>query len=109
MADRLSGFCVVLTTAPHGKRAEVLAKGLIKARLAACVNVVPGVVSHYRWQARLRRDTESLLIAKTHARTLAALKHWIAAHHPYGVPEVVAVKVADGSKAYLNWLVSQVR
>lgn len=109
MAVRLGGFRVVLITAPRGKRAEVVAKGLVAARLAACVNVVPDVVSHYRWQARLRRDTESLLIAKTRARTLAALKRWIAAHHPYAVPEVVAVKVAGGSKAYLNWLAAQVR
>lgn len=73
-------------------------------RLAACVNVVPGVVSHYRWQGRLCRDDESLLIAKTAAAKLPALKRWVAANHPYAVPEVLALTIADGSKPYLQWL-----
>ncbi|MDD5303431.1 MAG: divalent-cation tolerance protein CutA [Elusimicrobia bacterium] len=99
-----SAFRVVLITAPRGKKAELLARGLVTERLAACVNVVPGVVSHYRWQGRLCRDAESLLLVKTSAAKLPALKRWIASHHPYTVPEALALKVEDGSKLYLQWL-----
>ena len=95
---------VVLITAPRGKAAEALAKGLVSARLAACVNVLPGAVSHYRWQGKLQRDAEALLIAKTSASKLPAFKRWIADNHPYEVPEVLALRVVDGSKLYLKWL-----
>ena len=99
-----SAFRVVLITSLRGRKAESLAKGLVEGRLAACVNVVPGVVSHYRWKGRLLRDKEALLVAKTTAAKLPSLKRWIAAHHPYAVPEVLALKVDDGSKPYLKWL-----
>jgi len=104
-----SRYRVVLITAPRGKRAEVLAKGLVAERLAACVNVVPGVVSHYRWQGRLHRDAECLLIAKTTGARLPALERWVRTHHPYTVPEVLALPVTAGAKTYLGWLAEQVR
>lgn len=93
-----------MITSPRGRKADSLARGLIERRLAACVNVVPGVVSHYRWKGRLLRDKEALLVAKTTAAKLPALKRWIAANHPYTVPEVLALRVDDGSKPYLQWL-----
>jgi periplasmic divalent cation tolerance protein len=99
---------VVLVTAPR-KDAERLAKGLVAARLAACVNVVPGVVSHYRWEGKVHKDAESLLVLKTRASKLGAVESWIKAHHPYSVPEVLALPVAGGSKAYLSWLASATR
>ncbi|MBI2385708.1 MAG: divalent-cation tolerance protein CutA [Elusimicrobia bacterium] len=102
-----SPFRVVLMTAPRGKRAEILARGLVTERLAACVNVVPGAVSHYRWRGRMRRDAESLLVAKTSAAKLPALKRWVAARHPYAIPEVLALKVEDGAKPYLQWLAGE--
>lgn len=104
-----SSFRVVLITAPRGRKAEFLARALVTERLAACVNVVPGVVSHYRWQGRMCRDAEALLVIKTVSAKLPALKRWIASHHPYTIPEVIALKVADGSKAYLNWLAGELK
>ncbi|MEK7233375.1 MAG: divalent-cation tolerance protein CutA [Elusimicrobiota bacterium] len=103
-----NSFRVVLITAPRGKRAEFLARSLVSEHLAACVNRVPGVVSYYRWQGRMRRDAESLLIAKTTASKLPALRRWIETHHPYSTPEVLALPVAAGSKTYLKWLTEQV-
>ena len=97
-------FRVVLITAPRGKKADFLARGLVAGRLAACVNIVPGVVSHYRWGGRMNRDAESLLVVKTSAGKLEKLKSWIAANHPYTTPEVLALKVDSGSKGYLKWL-----
>lgn len=96
-------------TAPRGKSAGVLARGLVSARLAACVNIVSGVVSHYRWQGRMRRGVECLLVAKTSSGRLPALKRWIATRHPYATPEVLALKVAAGSKLYLDWLASELK
>lgn len=99
----------MLITAPRGRKAEVLAASLVRQRLAACVNAVAGVVSHYRWQGKLCRDAETLLIAKTSAAKLPALKRWVATHHPYTVPEVLALKVDDGSKLYLGWLADSLK
>lgn len=95
-------------TAPRGKRAELLARGLVTERLAACVNMTP-VVSHYRWEGRLVRDGECLLVVKTSRSRLPALKRWVAAHHPYAVPEALALKVDDGAKPYLRWLAGELR
>lgn len=104
-----SAFRVVLITAPRGRKADALAKGLVAAKLAACVNVVPDVVSHYAWKGKQRRDAESLLIAKTSAAKLKALTRWIEAKHPYTTPEVLALKVDDGSKPYLQWLAGELK
>ncbi len=104
-----NSFRVVLMTAPRGKSAEVLARGLVTERLAACVNIVPGVVSHYRWKKHPRRDAECLLIAKTSAAKWPALKRWIASRHPYTTPEVLALKVDGGSKRYLDWLAGELK
>jgi len=96
-------YRVVLVTAP-AVEAEALARGLVEARLAACVNVLPGVVSHYRWKGKLHRDREVLLIAKTRQAKLAAFSRWIKEHHSYDVAEVLALPVAGGSKPYLKFL-----
>ncbi len=102
-------FYAVLMTAPRGKAAEVLARGLVSERLAACVNIIPSVVSHYRWQGRLRRDAECLLVAKTSAVKWPALKRWIASHHPYTTPELLALKIDDSSKRYRDWLAGELK
>lgn len=102
-----SDFRVVLVTVPRGRRAQTLARGLVRTRLAACVNVIPGLVSHYRWKGRLHRDAECLLLIKTRASKLVALKRWVRGHHPYAVPELLALPVASGSSPYLAWLGEQ--
>ena len=103
-----SVFRVVLVTAPRGRKAEFVARGLVSARLAACVNVIPAV-SHYRWEGRLLRDPECLLVVKTSAAKLPALKRWIASKHPYTTPEVLALKIEDGSRPYLKWLAGELK
>lgn len=100
---------VVLVAAPRGRTAGRLARGLLDARLAACVNVVPGLVSHYRWRGRPRRDAEALLVVKTTAARLKAVERWIKANHPYSLPEVLVLPVAGGSREYLSWLAGEVR
>jgi periplasmic divalent cation tolerance protein len=102
-------YRVILMTTPKGRKAEALAKALVTERLAACVNIVPGAVSYYRWQGKLCRDAECLLVAKTSAAKLPALERWVASHHPYTVPEVLALKVEAGSRLYLRWLADALR
>ncbi len=102
-------FRIVLITCPRGRKAEDLAKGLVKARLAACVNIIPSIVSHYAWEGKCRRDAEALLVAKTSAHKLKSIERWIAANHPYEVPEVLALTVDAGAKSYLRWLAGELR
>jgi periplasmic divalent cation tolerance protein len=100
---------VVLVAVPSGGKAESLAEGAVEARLAACANVISGVVSIYRWKGRVHRDAESLLLFKTSASKLKALERWVKERHPYETPEFVALPVSAGSKEYLGWLTAAVR
>lgn len=103
----MSDLLVVLCTAPDATVAERLATGLVEAGLAACVNVIPGIRSFYTWKGALERDDELQLIIKTRADRFAEVSAWIAAKHPYDVPEVLALTVADASRAYGDWVAAQ--
>jgi len=95
---------LVLTTAPDDDRAESMARALVEERLAACVNVVPGVVSIYRWKGAVEQDLELLLVIKTRADRFEALREALVSLHPYDVPELIALPVAAGHPPYLAWL-----
>lgn len=95
---------VVLCTAPDRDVATRLARTLVEEGLAACVNVVPGVTSVYRWEGRVQQDAEVLLVVKTHPTRLAALEARVLELHPYDVPEFVVLAAAHASVAYLAWL-----
>jgi periplasmic divalent cation tolerance protein len=95
---------VVLVTAPDLKTGRKLAQAALRARLAACVNLVPKVESHYWWQGRLERGAEVLLILKTRRAKLAALERCLLAHHPYDTPEILALPLTAGNARYLDWL-----
>jgi periplasmic divalent cation tolerance protein len=86
---------LVLSTCPDNATAERLATMLVEQRLAACVNVLPGLTSVYRWQGEIQRDSEVLLLAKSRADRYP---------HPYELPEVVAVSLEQGLEGYLAWL-----
>eukprot|EP00793_Prasinoderma_coloniale_P002570 PRCOL_00002052-RA len=100
--------CCVYVTAPNRAAAKSLAASLVEARLAACVNIVPGVESVYHWEGKVEVDEELLLIAKTTRSRLAALTEKVNAEHPYDVPEVVAIPFVGGSDKYISWLVDNV-
>ncbi len=95
---------VVLMTAPDAAAAERIARALVDERLAACVNIVPGVRSIYRWEGKVEDSTEVLLVAKTRAALFERLEARVRALHPYDVPEIVALPLTDGSRPYLSWL-----
>jgi periplasmic divalent cation tolerance protein len=98
-----------LSTAPDLASARGLADALVGEGLAACVNLVPGLQSIYRWQGQVERNDEVLLLIKTTRTCLPALQDRIVALHPYELPEVLAVESAGGLPAYLDWVVSATR
>ena len=106
MSRRLAGARVVLVTAPP-RRAPALARALVRRRLAACVNLVPGVRSVYRWKGRVEEARETLLVAKTTAARVPALLAAIAELHPYEVPEGIALPVVAGLAPYLRWIAAE--
>ena len=100
----MSEICIVFCTCPDGATAEKLAGDLLENRLAACVNILPEIRSIYRWKGEAARDREVLMLIKTPERAYAALERWLQEHHPYDVPEVLAVPVQAGSPDYLAWV-----
>ncbi|HLV20371.1 MAG TPA: divalent-cation tolerance protein CutA [Polyangiaceae bacterium] len=100
---------VILCTAPaEGQHAERLARGLVEARLAACVNLLPNVRSFYAWQGALHDDAEVQLVIKTRPEAFDKVEAWIHEHHPYEVPEVIALPVTAVADPYAAWIASQV-
>jgi periplasmic divalent cation tolerance protein len=99
---------LVLTTCGSAEDAEALATGLVEARLAACVNAIHGVGSTYRWENRVQKDRETLLIIKTTTARFAALERAIRERSRYELPEVVALPVETGSARYLAWVAESV-
>jgi len=95
---------VVLITCPSSAVAQRIGRTLVEERLAACVNLVPGLLSIYRWEGKVCRDAETLLLIKTRRHCLAALARRVAAIHPYSVPEILALPVQAGSRPYLKWV-----
>ena len=98
---------VVMCTVPDASVADSIATALVEARLAACVNRLPGVRSTYRWQGAIERAEEVLLLAKTTRARFPALRDRLVALHPYELPEVLAVEIGSGLERYLGWIASE--
>ncbi|RME07444.1 MAG: divalent-cation tolerance protein CutA [Anaerolineae bacterium] len=98
--------CTVLITAPDEQSANALAEALVSERLAACVNILPGLTSVYRWQGEVQREGEILLLAKTQKALLDSgeFVRRVKALHPYEVPEVIALPIVAGAADYLAWV-----
>jgi periplasmic divalent cation tolerance protein len=100
---------IVLTTAPDLDTARRLAKAMVEERLAACVNVVPGIESHYRWKGAVESASEILLVVKTTSDRLGELESWLARSHPYELPEFVALEPVHLGAQYGTWLAAETR
>lgn len=105
----MSDPVVVLCTIETREAAERLAESVVEDRLAACVNVIGGVVSIFRWEERVERQEECLLVAKTTSDRFEALREALVARHGYEVPEVLALGVVGSHRPYLDWLDAAVR
>lgn len=100
---------VVLVTAPSAEAAADLARAVVGEGLAACVNIVPGLRSIYAWKGEVCDDPEVLLVIKTRRARFADLRERVVALHPYELPEVIALDVADGHAPYLDWVRDRTR
>ncbi len=98
---------LVLTTVPSADVGSALARSLVEARLAACVNVCPPMTSVYRWKGELQHDSECQVIVKTVRARLDAVSALIRALHPYDLPELLVVPIESGDAAYLAWLAAE--
>ena len=100
---------LVLTTCANPTEADELAAALVEGRLAACVNRVEGVVSTYRWESKLERDQETLLLIKTTEGCFDELESAIRDRTSYELPELIAIPFCNGASAYLDWLHASVK
>jgi periplasmic divalent cation tolerance protein len=107
MSDQDDKFLVVLTNLPDQETALQLAQSLVDKRLAACVNVLDGCTSVYRWQGGIQTDREIPVLIKTRAKGYASLQAEILALHPYQVPEIIALPINRGFEPYLEWICAE--
>ena len=109
MSDELSDAIIVFMTASNGEEAARLADMLVGAHLAACVQILPEMESVYRWQGKIERAPEILLLAKTTRSKFEELEREVRALHSYDTPEIIAVPVIAGSASYLDWLIQSTK
>ena len=100
---------LVITNCPDEEVANRIALALVEEQLAACVNLLPRVQSVYRWQGAIESASEVPLLIKTTAGRYTELEAAIRELHPYDVPEIIALPIAQGLPAYLDWLAAETR
>src|SRR5918992_3236298 len=104
MGETESDAIMVVLTAGSREEASRLAEMLVGAHLAACVQILPEIESVYRWEGKVHREPEILLLAKTTRACFAELEREVRALHTYDTPEIIAVPVTEVSPPYLEWL-----
>jgi periplasmic divalent cation tolerance protein len=105
----MESFLLVMTTCASKTDAEELAEKLLKVRLIACANIIPGIHSMFHWKGKIDRAEEVILQVKCRKRYFKDLVEWIQTHHTYEIPEILALPVVDGSKEYLEWMEEETR
>lgn len=97
-------FCAAFVTVPNMEVAKKMASGLVSNKLAACVNVIPGVTSIYEWEGKIEEDSELILMIKSRCSRTEELTEYVKKNHPYDVCEVITTPILGGNPAYLKWL-----
>ena len=103
----MTNIVVILTTMPDTAETDELARAIVDARLAACVNVHGPMTSFYRWNDTLEREPERQLVIKTTRDRVADVAEWLRARHSYELPEFLVLPVEHGSDAYLAWVAKE--
>ena len=107
LVNNVKPFLALVTT-PDLKTARALAQSALSARLAACVNLIPKIESHYWWRGKIDSSAELLIVFKTTGAKLEALEKLILKKHPYDTPEFIVLPIIAGNKRYLNWVSASV-
>jgi len=102
-------YIVIFITAANKKEADKIAEELVKSKLAACVNIVGNIKSVFRWQGKLDRTEEVLLIIKSKKSKFNKISGFVKSMHSYQVPEIISLPVISGNKDYLEWLDANIR
>jgi len=97
-------YQITLCTCPDKDTAEKIARLLVNDKLAACVNILPGITSVYRWHEQVESAQEHLLLIKANKSRYQAIETTIKKHHPYELPEIIAVPIENGLPEYLHWI-----
>lgn len=100
----VSEFIMVFCTSPDEDSAKTIASALIEAKIAACVNILPGMTSVYHWAGKVEQDTEVQLFIKSKRHCFEQLCELIRSIHPYDTPEIIATQIVAGDSQYLTWL-----
>ncbi len=103
MAEKLKHL-LVLSTCPGSITAKQIAQDLVANDLAACVNIIPGLISYFKWSHKVESDAEFLLLIKTTSTNFPAIQKRIKSFHPYELPEIIALSIEDGLEEYLRWV-----
>ncbi len=101
-----STYQIILCTCPDKESAENIARQLINDKIAACINILPGITSIYTWQGNIETDQEHLLLIKTRKDRFQTVEKSIQTCHPYEIPEIIAIPVENGLAEYLQWIES---
>ena len=97
-------YSIAFVTVPNKEVGETIAGGLVSSKLAACVNIIPGVTSVYEWEGKIEKDSELILKIKTRTSRIPELTEYIKSKHPYDVCEVITTSIESGNEQYLDWL-----
>jgi len=108
-AEYIAGtHSMAFVTVPNEELAKKLATGLLEQKLAACVNIIPGVKSMYRWKDKIEEDGELILMIKTRTARVPELTKFVRENHSYDVAEVISTPIQDGNAPYLDWISKEV-
>ena len=100
----MESYLMVLTSCSSQEEAEKIVQKVLKARLIACANILPGVKSFFWWKNKITVANEVMVVMKTRKQYFKELSEWILSEHSYEVPEIVAVNIDDGHREYLDWI-----
>ena len=100
----LEEFSMAFVTAPNSEKAKEIAGGIVSNKLAACVNIIPGVTSVYEWEGKIENDAEVLMMIKTRSSRIEELTEFVKKNHPYDVCEVITTSIEGGNKEYIDWI-----
>jgi len=104
-ADYVAGtHSMAFVTVPNEELGKKIARGLLENKLAACVNIIPGVKSIYEWQGKIEEDNELILMIKTRTSRVSELAKYVRENHSYDVAEVISSPIQNGNPPYLDWI-----